>query len=162
MKKALVFVLVALLAVGMIFAGNAKGASKKDALSLGINVGTNNGVVVNYGFGKFDLESIVGFGVLNGTGLDIEVAGNFEVVDVAKECRFDGAMPFTVGGEVFVQTDFKEVGLGVVAPLKLAYTFEDAPVTLYFRVAPGVYITFGENADVGFGVSAGLGATYNF
>lgn len=161
MKKALVFVLVALLAVGTVFA-SAKGASEKDSISVGLNLGTSNGAILNFGFGQFDLETIIGFGVINGSGLSVEVAGNFEVVDVAEQCNFAGSMPFTVGGEGYLSTDFDFLGMGALVPLKLTYTFPKVPVSLYFRFAPGVHFDIVPEFNVKFGVSASLGATYNF
>lgn len=165
MKKVLVIALVALLSVSALFAADYKGASKKDSFGIGLNAGTNSGVIVNYGMGKFDLEGIVGFGVLNGTGLDIEVAANYLIVDVAKEAKIDGKMPFTVGAEVGLLMGFKNsfsLRINVLAPLKLSYTFPKFPMSIYFRVAPGVGIPVVNGGTVGFAIESAIGATYNF
>lgn len=166
MKRVAVIALVALLAVSSVFAASSySGASKKNSVAVGLNAGTNTGVVVNYGMGKFDLEGIVGFGILNGTGLDVEAAANYSIVDVAKECKFDGSMPFTVG----VGTDFAfrfsdpfKMYIGVLVPLKLAYTFPKFPMSLYIRVAPGVNLQIRDEFGASFGISGSIGATYNF
>ena len=161
MKKAMVFVLVALMAIGSVFAVT-QGASKENTLGVGLNAGSNTGLILNYGMGKFDLEGIIGFGALNG-GLDVEVAANFEIVDVARECNFPGKMPFTIGAEGYITTDFSNLfGLGVLAPFKLAYTFEDVPVSLFIKFAPGVVFYFAPEFSADFGFHAALGATYNF
>ncbi len=165
MKKVVVIALVALLSVSSVFAASYMGASKKNSVAVGLNAGTNTGVVVNYGMGKFDLEGIVGFGVINGTGLDVEAAANYSIVDVAKECKFDGSMPFTVGvgtDLAFRFSDPFKMYIGVLVPLKLAYTFPKFPMSLYIRVAPGVNLQVCDSFGASFGISGSIGATYNF
>ena len=161
MKKVLVIALVLLLSISTVFAASYKGASEKNSFSIGLNLGTNSGVVVNYGMGKFDIEGIVGFGLFN-KSLDAEVAFNYAILDIAKSCKFDGYMPLTVGGEAYLSTDFNFFGVGGLVPVKIAYTFPKFPMTLYFRVAPGVFFDLTPNQDVKFGIHASLGATYNF
>lgn len=160
MKKVCVFVLVCLLSVGAVFAA-ARGASDKDSWGIGLNVGTNNGVIINYGMGKFDLEGIIGFSVFH-ANMDVEIAANYMILDVAEKADFAGSMPFTVGAEGYLTTDFDDFGLGVLVPLKLTYTFPKVPVSLYFRVAPGILFNIAPDFDVDFGIHASLGATYNF
>ncbi len=166
MKKILTFALVALLVVSSAFAAASyKGASKKDSFAIGLNAGTNTGVIVNYGMGKFDLEGIVGFGFLNGSGLDVEAAANYSIIDVAKQCKFDGSMPFTVGlgtDLAFRFSDPFSMYVGVLVPLKLAYTFPKVPVSLFLRVAPGVNFQVVPELKASFGISGSIGATYNF
>ncbi len=166
MKKILTIALVALLVVSSAFAATSyKGASKKDSFAIGLNAGTNTGVIVNYGLGKFDLEGIVGFGVLNGSGLDVEAAANYEIIDVAKQCKFDGAMPFTVGlgaDLAFRFSDPFSMYVGVLVPLKLTYIFPKVPVSLFLRVAPGVTFQVVPELNAGFVISGSIGATYNF
>lgn len=167
MKKLAVIALVALLSVSSVFASSSlyKGASKKGSVSVGLNAGTNTGVVVNYGTGNFDIEGIVGFGVLNGSGLDVEAAASYSIVDVAEECKFDGSMPFTVGlgaDLAFRFSDPLQMYVGVLVPLKLTYTFPKFPASLYIRVAPGVNIQVVDTLNASFGISGSIGATYNF
>lgn len=160
MKKFLLIVMVCLLAVSGVFAASYKGASDKDSFGLGLNLGTNNGVIINYGLGKVDLEAIVGFGVINGS-LDVEIAGNYCLIDFAKG-NFAGSMPLTVGAEGYLSTDFDYLGVGALVPVKLSYTFPKVPMTLYLRVAPGVYFQLVDEFDAGFGIHGSIGATYNF
>ena len=160
MKKFALVAIVILLSVSTVFA-SAYGASKKDALSIGLNLGSNNGVVVDYGMGKFDLEAIVGFSLFN-KNMDVEIAANYALFDIADMADFAGYMPFTVGAEGVISTNFKDFGVGATVPMKLAYTFPKVPVTLYFRVAPGVMFSIAPEWDVNLYVPVSLGATYNF
>ena len=160
MKKVALFILVAILSVSTVFAASY-GASKKDTLSIGLNLGSNNGVVINYGMGKFDLEGIVGFSLFN-RNMDIEIAANYALFDIAEMADFAGSMPFTVGAEGIISTDFKDFGVGAVVPLKLTYTFPKVPVSLYFSIAPGVMFNIVPDFDPKFYIPVSLGATYNF
>lgn len=167
MKKTLAILLVVMLSVSALYAGlgdSYKGASKKEALAVGINLGTNNGVAVNYGLGKFDLEGILGFGILNGT-LDAEAAANYKILDLAKELKIDGTMPLTVGFGGGLWAKFGQpfqMGINALVPVKVSYTFEDFPVNLYIRVAPGVGIQLVDSVKLSFAIQGSLGATYNF
>lgn len=161
MKKFLLIVLVCLLAASTLFAADYKGASKKDSFGIGLNLGTNTGVIVNYGFGKFDLEAIVGFGFIGGNGLNAEVAGNFCLVDFAKG-NFDGSMPLTIGAEGYLATNFDFFRFGALVPVKVAYTFPKFPMSLYIRVAPGIDFDCSNDFKPGFAFHGSLGATYNF
>ncbi len=169
MKKTLVVLLVALLCVGTAFAATSyrsyRGASKKDTLSLGLNIGTDSGFIVNYGMGKFDIEGVFAFGFINGKGLHVEGGVAYEIVDVADECNFKGEMPFTLGGTLDLAVMFGDklwATLGVLVPAKLSYTFDNVPISLYLRLAPGLLISFKETVGVGFAMEGSIGATYSF
>lgn len=167
MKKTVAILLVVLLSSAALFAGlgdSYKGASKKDALSVGLNLGTNAGVVVNYGMGDFDFEGIVGFGLLNGA-LEVEAAANYKILDLAKDLKIKGEMPLTVGGEVGLWAHLNQpfmMGVNALVPVKLTYTFPEFPMSLYMRVAPGVGIQLVDSVNVKFGIQGSLGALYNF
>ena len=157
MKKTLAILLVVMLSVSALYAGlgdSYKGASKKEALAVGINLGTNNGVAVNYGLGKFDLEGILGFGILNGT-LDAEAAANYKILDLAKELKIGGGL-WAKFSQPF------QMGINALVPVKVSYTFEDFPVNLYIRVAPGLGIQLVDSVKLSFAIQGSLGATYNF
>ena len=167
MKKALAILLVVLVSVSALYAGlgdSYKGASKKDALAVGLNLGTNAGVVLNYGMGDFDLEGIVGLSLLNGA-IDVEAAANYKILDLAKELDIDGSMPFTIGGEVALWANLNEpfkLGVSANVPFKLTYTFPKFPMNIYLRLAPGVGIQLVDSVNIGIAMQGSLGATYNF
>ena len=168
MKKILALLIVVLLSVSAIYAGitdEYKGTMKKDALAVGLNAGTNSGVVVNYGMGDFDLEGIVGFSFINGSGLDVEVAANYEVADFSKDLKIKGSMPFTVGGEAGVWMKFGDafkLGVNALVPLKVTYSFPKFPMNVYLRIAPGLELQIVDAINIGFGIQGSIGATYNF
>lgn len=167
MKKVFAVLLVVLLSVSALYAGlgdSYKGSSDKGSLAVGLNLGTNAGVVVNYGMGDFDLEGIVGFGLLNGA-LDVEAAANYEILDLAKDLKIKGSMPLTIGGEVGLWAKLSDpflMGINALVPVKLTYTFPKFPMSLYMRVAPGVGIQLVDAVKFSFGIQGSLGATYNF
>jgi len=136
-------------------------AAKKDSLSLGLNLGTNNGVMISYGMGAYDIEGIVGFSIFS-SALDVEIAMDYMLFDIASSSDFDGSMPLTIGGEVCLSTDFDYFALGGLVPIKLKYVFPKIPMALYFRVAPGVCFKLKPDTDMNFALHASIGCTYNF
>ena len=167
MKKALAILLVVLVSVSTLYAGlgdSYKGASKKEALAVGLNFGTNAGLAVNYGMGDFDLEGIVGLNILDGA-IDVEAAANYKIMDLAKELDIDGKMPLTVGGEVALSANLNgafKLSVAALVPVKVTYTFPKFPVNIYLRLAPGVGVQLVDSLNIGIDMQGSLGVTYNF
>jgi len=139
MKKVLLAVL--LLAMVLLPATAAERASKTD-LAVGLNLGTNSGVGVQYRMNDFDVIGNVGFGFLGGNNLSVDAAANYKVTEFYIEnAQFD----VTVGGGAALSIPFeddKELGLAAIVPVGIVYNLDsmDFPLDFYLRVAPGIRI----------------------
>jgi hypothetical protein len=159
MKKVLLaLILVALVLVPATAATD--GAAKSD-LAVGLNLGTNTGVGVQYRMDKFDIVGNVGFENFGGT-LAVDAAANFAVYDfVIEKAKFD----VTVGGGLALALPFdgSNLSLEVIIPVGLFYSMnnDDFPLDFYLRVGPTVRIIKGDKSNLfgGYGV---LGALWRF
>ncbi|MGE4468233.1 hypothetical protein [Sphaerochaeta sp.] len=138
MKKVLLAVL--LLAMVLLPATAAEGVSKTD-LAVGLNLGTNTGVGVQYRMNDFDVIGNVGFGFLNGSHLSVDAAANYKVAEFnIEKAQFD----VTVGGGAAISIPFDEskMGLAAIVPVGLVYSMnnQDFPLDFYLRIAPGIAI----------------------
>ncbi|MDD3059036.1 MAG: hypothetical protein EOM32_08555 [Spirochaetia bacterium] len=138
MKRVLLVLL--LVALALVPATAAERASKTD-LALGLNLGTSASIAAQYRMDSFDLIANIGFGFLN-EYLSAEVAANFKVAEFKIEnADFD----ITVAGGAYfgipLASDSK-FGFAAIAPIGLVYSFSnsDAPIDLYLRVTPGLWI----------------------
>lgn len=58
--------------------------------------------------------------------------------------------------------DGKGFDFSVLVPFGVVYHFTEAPIDVYFRLAPGVQIVKGDDVGFGFGFSGFLGALWRF
>lgn len=163
-KIALVALIFAMLVTPAFAIG---GVSDDNSFGIGLNLGRNSGLGMRFGFGDFDILANVGifdFGMSkNGVAIagDAVVSWNFYTPDGGRGLEF----PLTIGvgasmgfhiGDPFV------FDLTVLVPIGVEYNFDqldpDVPITLYFRIAPGLAIL----PELDFGWSAYLGALWNF
>jgi hypothetical protein len=157
MKKVLLaLILVALIVVPVTAATG--GAAKSD-LAVGLNLGTNTGVGVQYRMNDFDIVGNLGFGFLDGY-LSFDVAANYKVTEFEIEkAKFD----VTVGGGAYVGIPIKsgaKLGLAAIAPVGVMYSLDnnDVPLDFYLRIAPGLWLL----PDVSFHFSGYVGALWRF
>lgn len=157
MKKVLLAVL--LLAMVLLPATAAERASKTD-LAVGLNLGTNTGVGVQYRMNDFDVIGNVGFGFIGGSSLSVDAAANYKVAEFnIEKAQFD----VTVGGGAALSIPFEEgkkLGLAAIVPVGIVYSMDnkDLPLDFYLRLAPGVSIL----PDVGFHMGGYIGALWRF
>ena len=158
MKKILLVLLILVVATTGIFSARL---NDRDALSVGLNLGTDVGVSTRYGYGDFDLITNIGLDVFTLEAIEIEVAGAYHVstLEVGK-----ADFPITVGLGASAGLDFKSAALdaSVLVPIGIEYTFDDFPVTAFIRVAPGVSVMKSTAVNVGPDVKAYVGALWNF
>ena len=170
-KKAIILLVVAALAIAPAAAAQYKGATDEGSWGIGLNLGTNTGVAIKYGYGDFDIFGNVGFDFLNlktdrfQFSLGVEVGLSYEVYDV----DFGGGhhMPITVGllfPMGFIITDNNlNFNLGVQAQAGIEYQIPDVPLAFYLRLGVGLDMLFGTSGiELGPGFSGGLGILYVF
>ena len=157
MKKVLLaLILVALVLVPVTAA--TERASKTD-LAVGLNLGTNSGVGVQYRMNDFDLIGNLGFDLFNGY-LSVDAAANYKVAEFnIEKAQFD----VTVGGGAYLGIPIEsgaKLGLAAIIPVGIVYSMNnnDFPLDFYLRIAPGISIL----PDVGFHVGGYLGALWRF
>lgn len=158
MKKTfLALILIALILVPVMAA--TERASKTD-LAVGLNLGTNNGVGVQYRMDKFDIIGNVGFGFLGGSSLSVDAAANYKVTEFnIEKAQFD----VTVGGGAYLGILFgaaDPIYLAAIAPVGVVYSMnnDEFPLDFYLRVAPGIKIL----PSIGFHFGGYLGALWRF
>jgi hypothetical protein len=77
---------------------------------------------------------------------------NYDLIDVSS-----GKLPLYYGVGAFLAFS-SDLGLGARVPVGLAYQFEDAPVDIFFEIAPGIALL----PDIDFYIGGGIGARYYF
>ena len=170
-KKAIILLIVAALAIAPAAAAQYKGASEEGQWGIGLNLGTNTGVAIKYGFGDFDIFGNVGFDFLElktdpfvfSIGADVGLS--YEVYDV----DFGGGhhMPITVGlifpMGFIINDGCLDFNLGIQAQAGIEYQIPKVPVSFYLRLGVGLDMLFGTSGlDLGPGISGGLGVLYVF
>ncbi|MDD3423209.1 hypothetical protein, partial [Sphaerochaeta sp.] len=127
--------------------------------AVGLNLGTNTGVGVQYRMNDFDIVGNLGFGFLDGY-LSFDVAANYKVTEFEIEkAKFD----VTVGGGAYVGIPIEsgaKLGLAAIAPVGVMYSLDnnDVPLDFYLRIAPGLWLL----PDVSFHFSGYVGALWRF
>ena len=168
-KKVLVLLVIALMAAVPAMAASTRGAADDGSVGIGLNLGTNTGLGMKFGMGKFDIVANVGLDVLHISNGNLSLGGDvgfqYEVYDI----QIDGPhhMPVTVGLLVPMGFTFGNqfaMHLGVQAMAGLEYMIPDVPVLFYLRVGLGVdmRIVGGDGFGLGFGGSGALGVMYVF
>ena len=168
-KKVLVLLVVAVLAVAPAMAASYRGSAEEGSVGVGINLGTNTGLGLKFGMGKFDIFADVGLDAWHigsdGVGLGGDVGVSYEVYDIDLGGKHH--MPVTVGlmfplGFVIHDNGF-DFDLGVAVQAGLEYQIPDVPLSFYLRLGVGPGFTFGSS---GFHMypawSAALGMLYVF
>lgn len=170
MKKKIFIVLFAVVLAAMPLAAasnNYHGTSEEGSVGIGLNLGTNTGLGLKFGMGKFDIVANIGLDAVhagsNGLGLGGDVGVQYEVYDI----QIDGPhhMPVTVGLLVpmgFFFGDPFNMSLGVQVMAGLEYQIPDVPVLFYLRVGLGIDMTITNEFSLGFGGSGALGVLYVF
>ena len=72
-KKVLVLLVIALMAAVPAMAASTRGAADDGSVGIGLNLGTNTGLGMKFGMGKFDIFADVGLSVIGGMGLGFDV-----------------------------------------------------------------------------------------
>ncbi|HPZ15677.1 MAG TPA: hypothetical protein PLX25_03340 [Sphaerochaeta sp.] len=112
-----------------------------NSFALGLNLGTNTGLGVQYQMNDFDVVGNVGYGLLNGF-ISVDAAASYKVADFSiNKARFD--VTAGVGGYVGIPLDSdSKLSLAVIVPVGLKYSLanKDWPLDFYLRFSPGVQV----------------------
>ncbi len=165
-KKVIALVLVFALAICSVFASSTTGTSRKDGFSLGVGLGTNTGVAVKYGMGKFDFQGDVGIKFMNGFGFSADLGAYYNVYDITfKTDTFSKTqyIPLTVGPVVALNVTEGKLGLDFLAVAGAEYTWSKVPVTMFLKLGGGCGLAFSsESVSVKPTFYGVVGALYNF
>ncbi len=170
-KKVLLIALLVALLLAPLSAASIRGTENDGAVGVGLNLGTNMGVGLKFGFGDFDVLANIGLDSFsldgNGLGLggDVAFSWNYYTIDGGRDLQF----PLTVGAGVTSSFHFGNpffVNLAVIFPLGIEYNFEqlnpDVPITMYVRLAPGFTLFNGGEFSVKFAFAGYIGALWMF
>lgn len=149
-KKVLVILLVLVLAMSTVFAANTKGTTAKNSFGIGLNAGTNSGLALRFGMGKFDLQGDVGFALIGkGLNVDFGAAFNFANVQFNDGARRIGELAFTTGPMAGLLMKFSpfEIALDIDWVMAMSYEFAQIPLSLYLRLGGGVTLAFVDSKD---------------
>ena len=163
-KKILVIALVLVVALSGAFAANNwGGAAAKNTMGIGLNLGTNTGLGMKFGMGKFDVLANIGLGDFR-VGDPTEIAGDVAVSYEVADFDFGKGhhMPLTVGGglntTIVVGSNATAFELGIMIPVGIEYTIPNTPVNFYLHLAPGLGLDFaGSSVGLSFDFDANLG-----
>ena len=101
-KKVLLIALLVALLLAPLSAASIRGTENDGAVGVGLNLGTNMGVGLKFGFGDFDVLANIGLDSFsldgNGLGLggDVAFSWNYYTIDGGRDLQF----PLTVGAGV--------------------------------------------------------------
>ena len=166
-KKVLVLLVVAVLAVAPAMAASYRGSAEEGSVGVGINLGTNTGLGLKFGMGKFDIFADVGLDAWHigsdGVGLGGDVGVSYEVYDIDLGGKHH--MPITVGLMVpmgfFFGNNFS-MNLGVVIQAGLEYQFPEVPILLYLRLGGGIDMKIVGDWTLGGLFAGSIGALWMF
>ena len=167
-KKILVIALVLVVAMSGVFAASTKGASRDNTMGVGLNLGTNTGLGLKFGMGKFDVKANIGLGDFR-VGDPTEIAGDVAVSYEVADFDFGKGhhMPLTVGGglntTIVIGSENTSFKLGIMIPVGIEYTIPKTAVNFYLHLAPGLGLDFaGSSVGLDFDFDANLGVLYVF
>ena len=165
-KKIIALVLVFALALCAVSAASSTGTAKKNAFSLGLAGGTNNGVAVKYGMGKFDIQGVVGLAVNhNSPSFFGSVGAFYDVYDInfnTGALTKTQTISITVGPLVGFVLQENLFGLDFVGAVGAEYTFSKVPVTAFLKLGGGYSLGLSDGFNsrpIFYGV---IGALYTF
>lgn len=160
-KKVLLIALLVALILAPVTAASYRGSENDGAFGVGLNLGTNTGVGLKFGFGDFDVLANIGLDKFSVDPFSLggDVAVSYEVYDF----DFGGGhhMPLTVGVGAsmgFVFSDPFAFNLSVLVPVGISYQIPDFPMQFYLRLAPGLAIL----PNIDFGFAGYIGALWMF
>ncbi len=167
-KKVLLVAVLALLLLAPLTAASTRGTASDGSVGVGLNLGTNTGLGLKFGMGKFDVIANIGVDAMhigsNGVGLGGDIGAFYEVYDIEIDRR--NHLPVTVGLMAPMGFFFGEqfaMNVGVLAAAGIEYTIPDVPINLYLRLGFGVDLGITNNGvEAGFGFSGGVGALWMF
>lgn len=165
-KKIIALVLVFALALCAVSAASTSGTAKKDAFSVGIGLGTNSGVAVKYGMGKFDVQGNVGIAIKNSkVAFSGDVGAFYDFYDInfnTGALTKTQTISLTTGPVVGLNVQDGSLGLDIVWTVGAEYTFGKVPVTMFLKLGGGYGMLFADSVNGGFTFYGVLGAVYTF
>lgn len=163
-KKIIAIVLVVALALCSLTAASTTGTSKKNAFSLGVGLGTNSGVAVKYGMGKFDLQANVGIVIRNSeVSFSGDVGAFYNFYDINfKAGSSKQTISLTTGPLVGMNVQNGLFGLDAIWTIGAEYTFNKVPVTMFTKLGGGYGMVFADSVNGNFAFYGVLGAVYTF
>ncbi len=166
-KKVLVLLVVAILAITPAMAANSKGASEDGSVGIGLNLGTNTGLGLKFGMGKFDIFANVGLDMFSigsdGLRLGGDVGVSYEVYDIDLGGKHH--MPVTLGLWVPMAFSFSNnfaMNVSALVQAGLEYQIPDVPVLFYLRAGLGLGIGIASDVTFKFTGAGALGVLYVF
>ena len=164
-KKVLLVALLVALILAPVTAASYRGSEQDGAIGVGLNLGTNTGVGLKFGFGDFDILANIGldnFG-FNPFRLGGDVAVSYEVYDI--DIKGPHHMPVTLGLGAKMNFRFEDnfgFDLALVVPVGLEYQIPDVPVAFYVRLAPGISIMENTQININFAFAGYIGVLWMF
>ena len=164
-KKVLLVALLVALILAPVTAASYRGSEQDGAIGVGLNLGTNTGVGLKFGFGDFDILANIGLDnfVFNPFSLGGDVAVSYELYDF--DFGHGHHMPLTLGVGAktgFVFADKFGFDLSVVFPVGISYQIPDFPMQFYLRLAPGLALLQNTSFKLGFDFAGYIGALWMF
>ena len=166
-KKALLICLLAALLVSPAFSASTAGTEKDGSFGLGFYFGTQTGVGMKFGMGKFDILAnyrLNDFEISNaGVFIGFDTSCSFQVYDFKIDSQ--NHLPLSVGIGLSTGFDFSSnftYDLGILVPVGISYQLHKLPAELYFRLVPALNIVRWNSLNVGLRMDAYVGALYKF
>ena len=148
MKKLILIALIALFSISIY--------AQDKGLGLGLIFGEPTGLSAKlWTSQRTALDAAVAWSFSGAGWLHVQsdfLIHNYDLLDVSS-----GKLPVYYGVGAFLAFS-SDLGLGARVPVGLAYQFEDAPVDIFFELAPGLSLL----PDLAFYIGGGLGARYFF
>ncbi|MBK5247614.1 MAG: DUF3996 domain-containing protein [Peptostreptococcaceae bacterium] len=149
MKKIL---LVILLIVCSLFTLSAARNDRADGFGIGLSAGYPvAGLALKYGMGDSRFVSTVGYNYYNNFAVE---AGFQYDLSHSNSNRSPLYLNIGITGTANFNPEFNFFSINV--PLGLSYYFYNAPIELFFKLAPGIRIFSGNTVEPDFGTAIGI------
>ena len=159
MKKKLLTVVV-LIALVMV-----PSFAKSSDMSLGLALGTRNGVGYKYHIDKdLTVGGTVGFDALSSNNLNVEAFGLYKVMEFQIE-KLEFDVNAGAGAALSIPLSASSAfGIALLGMAEVSYSFDskDLPIDVLLRLEPGVSFAFVNPLQVGFAFQGSLQGLYRF
>lgn len=154
-KMILLALLVSALCITPLFANGP--------FSIGVNAGTQTGIVTRYQMGSFDMMGNIGWEYFRTKPFAVGASfqGSYRILTIGKGHSIE--VPLTMGLGVSADVDMdNRWDCSVNVPIGFEYVLQEVPMTLFIRVAPGLRFLTGNEIGVAFSCEAFAGGIWRF
>lgn len=131
--------------------------------SIGVNAGTQTGLVARYQMGAFDMMGNIGWDYFRTKPFAVgaSLQGSYRILTIGKGHSIE--VPLTMGLGMSADVDMdNRWNCSVNVPIGFEYALQEVPMTLFIRIAPGLRFLKGNEIGMAFSCQAFAGGLWRF